>query len=133
HPSAKVYGDATWVYRYMRINGTAFNTEPTTYVVGHEGKSYPMAPTANKLAMHFYYTSEDLNPGVNSFARPSGVAGLEMDWLPLVVLHMGDSVVLEDGKTCAVPFRVVDNAEHKDSEYFYWVGFRFNKEIPDIK
>ncbi|MCF6285339.1 MAG: hypothetical protein L3K26_09135, partial [Candidatus Hydrogenedentes bacterium] len=132
-PTSKVYGGATWVYRYMRINGMAFNTEPTTYIVGHEGKSYPMAPIASKLAIHFYYTSEDLNPGVNSFARPSGVAGLEMDWLPLVVLHMGDSVVLEDKVTCAVPFRVVDNAEHKDSEYFYWIGFRFNKEIPDLK
>ena len=132
-PTSKVFGDATWVYRYMRINGTAFNTEPTTYVVGHEGKTYPMAPDASQLAIHFYYTSEDLNPGVNSFARPSGVAGLEMDWLPLVVLHMGDSVVLDDKVTCAVPFRVVDNAEHKDSEYFYWLGFKFNKEIPDLK
>jgi len=132
-PTSKVFGDATWVYRYMRINGVAFNTEPTTYVVGHAGKTYPMAATANRLAMHFYYTSEDLNPGVNTFARPSGVAGLEMEWLPLVVLHMGDSVILEDKMTCAVPFRVVDNAEHKDSEYFYWIGFRFNKEIPDLK
>ncbi len=132
-PTQKVFGDATWVYRYLRINGVAFNTEPTTYVVGHEGKTYPMAPDASQLAMHFYYTSEDLNPGVNSFARPSGVAGLEMDWLPLVVLHMGDTVIMEDKKTAAVPFRVVDNAEHKDSEYYYWLGFRFNKEIPDLK
>lgn len=132
-PTRKVYGMAPWVYRYMRINGEAFNTEPTTQVVGQEGKSYPLAPTSDKLALHFYYTSEDLNPGVNRFARPSGVGGLEMEWLPLVVLHMGDTRVLEDGKTAAVPFRVVDNAEHKDSEYFYWLGFRFNKEIPDLK
>lgn len=132
-PTSKVYGAAPWVYRYMRINGEAFNTEPTTYVVGEAAKTYPLAPVSNKLALHFYYTSEDLNPGVNSFARPSGVGGLEMDWLPIVVLHMGDSIVLEDKKTCAVPFRVVDNAEHKDSEYYYWLGFKFNKDIPDKK
>src|SRR5690606_29261148 len=33
-PTSKVYGAAPWVYRYMRINGEAFNTEPMTYVVG---------------------------------------------------------------------------------------------------
>lgn len=132
-PSAKVFGAAPWVYRYMRINGEAFNTEPTTYVVGQAAKTYPLSPLSSQLALHFYYTSEDMNPGVNTFARPSGVAGLEMDWLPLVVLHMGDSFMLDDKMTCAVPFRVVDNAEHKDSEYFYWLGFKFNKEIPDLK
>lgn len=132
-PSRKVYGAAPWVYRYMRINGEAFNTEPASPVVGQGEKTYPLSPISDKLALHFYYTSEDLNPGINRFARPSGVAGLEMPWLPLVVLHMGDARVLEDGRTCAVPFRVVDNAERKDSEYFYWLGFRFNKEIPDLK